>query len=104
MKSFVILCVITLMLYSCVGYNKKHQERETKATMNEIANALKLYQLKKGSYPTTNEGLRLLVQENILRHYKDLWGNKINYKYDVKVILWSNGPDGHSGTSDDIYP
>lgn len=80
---------------------------------------LKLYSMHVGHYP---EKLDYLIEqpedheENwkwrgpyiaSQQHLQDPWGNKLHYKYPGDINkdgydLWSAGPDGESGTDDDI--
>jgi len=90
-----------------------------------LANALKMYRVAMGRYPTTDEGLRALVEApdddeqakewkkgggpfiEDANGLKDPWGNEYQYTcpgatnaegFDVS----SFGPDGQEGTDDDI--
>jgi general secretion pathway protein G len=98
----------------------------TKATVGSsgpLATALDLFKLHVGRYPTTTEGLKAMVErpegidqeEDLWKgpyigsvdQLKDPWRNEFQYKSpgDVNTDgydLWSNGPDGQSGTEDDI--
>lgn len=85
---------------------------------NTIAVPLTAYNKDVGNYPSTEEGLQALIQAPAgkqgrwrgpyLRNLpEDPWGNPYQYRapgtrnprsYDI----WSNGPDGQSGTADDI--
>ena len=83
--------------------------------------ALGRYEIDMGRYPTSSEGLRVLVErpsgQNIKAWQgpyldgdavpKDQWENAWNYRQPGQHIpegfdLWSNGPDGAEGGSDDI--
>lgn len=90
-----------------------------------LPSALKMYRLAMGKYPSTDEGLMALVEppddEELAKKWKtgggpfieevkglkDQWGNDYNYEYPgsynkESFDLSSNGPDGESGTDDDI--
>jgi len=91
----------------------------TKVQEKQIAQALKLYKLDTGMYPTTEQGLKALVEkpieEPIPKNYKgpyldevpkDAWGNNFTYispglKGEAFVII-SAGPDQVLNTKDDI--
>lgn len=80
------------------------------------------YRLSMGSYPSTNEGLQVLltapanagskwkgpyVKENVEWPPRDPWGELYQYSYPGKhnlrsYDLWSKGPDKTDGTADDI--
>jgi len=86
-----------------------------------ISTALKLYEMDNGRFPTTEQGLKALVQQpssdpapkNWRRYLekgavpKDPWQNEYIYicpgKNDPEGYdLSSRGPDGQEGTSDDV--
>lgn len=62
-----------------------------------LANKVKIHHIDNLTLP---ESLSELKDNQIS---KDLWGNPYNYaKTGDKFRIWSNGPDGQSGTEDDI--
>jgi len=82
-----------------------------------IPTALKLFELDNGRFPTSAEGVAALNEQpaNALKwkgpyletQVFDPWGAAYQYTYPgVKnkytFDLWSKGPDGQSGTDDDI--
>jgi len=80
----------------------------TKSQISSIAQALKLYHLQHSSYPTSSEGLSVLVQPgaNGKRYMdalpKDAWGNAFVYLSpgvhgDFDIL--SYGADGRAGGS-----
>jgi general secretion pathway protein G len=99
-----------------------------KTQIATLAHQLEVYKLNMGRYPGEDDGgLRaLLVQPNYhdpsmaeqwagpyikAEMLKDPWGNEIHYQLtlpgmpeaaQVPYKLWSSGPDGVSGTDDDI--
>ncbi|MDQ6995123.1 MAG: type II secretion system major pseudopilin GspG [Mariprofundaceae bacterium] len=80
----------------------------TKIQMKNIQQALKLYRLQKGHYPSSNEGLKALTSAKGGKTYldempKDAWGNDFVYLSpgvhgDVDIL--SYGADGKSGGTD----
>jgi general secretion pathway protein G len=90
----------------------------TKLQLKELKRSLEMYRLDNGVYPTTEQGLKALVEKPTLppepkkwKQYlenlpKDGWGNDFEYilltddKHPFE--LRSKGPDGESGTGDDI--
>ena len=80
----------------------------------EIAKSMELYKLNTGRYPTTAEGLQVLVKppkgKPILEGDsppKDPWNNDYVYtipgtKNPSKFDVRSKGPDGQEGTDDDV--
>lgn len=78
----------------------------TKAQMQNIAQALKLYRLHNSRYPNTSEGLNALVQPSrdgkryLDRIPKDAWGNDFIYLapgVHSDFDLLSYGADGRPG-------
>ncbi len=90
--------------------------------MDSVKQALKMFKLDNGTYPTTKEGIEALVQnpnrekypnylyEPYLEKYpKDSWGSKIIYRQKGDdFILISYGTDKKEGGEDEekdiIYP
>lgn len=95
------------------------------AVTGSLPNALKMYRVAMGRYPTTDEGLKALIQppddEEQAKAWKrgggpfiedekglkDQWGNEYRYTcpgtYNTEGFdLSSVGPDSQEGTDDDI--
>jgi type II secretion system protein G len=90
----------------------------------QIANLkrpLAVYKLDIGTYPSTKQGLKALVQEPadgktakpwggpyLKELPTDPWGNEFEYEFRgtrdgrTEPIIWSRGPDGTNNTDDDI--
>ncbi len=115
MVVIVILGMIAAAVaVNVVGQQKTAQLKQAQTDVQHIAsNGVDTFRVMKGRYPTTEEGVRILIQEQFLRanrpdgSLKDPWGNDYVYlspgqkhadTYDVR----SNGPDGKPGTEDDI--
>lgn len=101
---------------------KRGEEAKVQATKiqeKNIAQALKLYKLDTGMYPTTEQGLKALVEKPttipIPKNWKgpyldeipkDAWGNNFTYispgPNGEAYILISAGPDQVLNTKDDI--
>lgn len=119
-----ILIVVTILgiLASLVAYRVMDRPGEArtlaaKMDINTLENALKLYKLDNATYPSTDQGLKALVEKpsvgRIPKNYreggyiekgilpKDPWGSDYYYmspgvnlkEYD----LWSYGADGEEG-------
>lgn len=119
MSLLEIMVVITLigLVTAAIGVAVMGQlsEGQRKTASNqayEIAKSLELYKLNTGRYPSTSEGLQMLVSppkgkplmDNLP---KDPWGGDYIYtmpgvknpnKFDVR----SKGPDSQEGTEDDV--
>ncbi len=115
MVVLVILGMIAAAVaVNVVGRQKDAEIRQAKTDVQNIANqGVDAYRVMKGHYPSTEEGLRALIQEGFLKannpdgDIKDPWGQPYVYLspgqahpdgFDVK----SNGPDRQPGTPDDI--
>lgn len=90
---------------------------QARKSMSALAVALGRYKFHVGDYPSTEEGLKVLA----LKAYRkkgwdgpyinhvvpDPWGNE--YVYETRPegghpVLYSKGPDGRAGTTDDVLP
>ncbi len=111
-----------------VGLGKARIERkplQAQKAMRSLSVALGRYKFHVGAYPTTAEGLHVLAfrRPNEIRRIRrahpgwdgpyvnhivpDPWGN--DYVYETRPegghpILYSKGPDGRAGTTDDVLP
>lgn len=100
----------------------------TKLLMQELETGMETYNMHVGHYPTEEEGgLDALTTKPtfdeegsedkwrgpyLKKEAKDAWGNDFSYEAveadalsegsSTPFKLWSNGPDGQSGTEDDI--
>jgi general secretion pathway protein G len=112
----VILAILMgVVVTKFTGRTQEARITAAKTTINNIGVALDAYEIDNGRYPTTDEGLSVLVQSSAQggRSYLktdtapvDPWNNPFVYRspgtnnpngYD----LYSLGPDGREG-SDDI--
>lgn len=94
-------------------FRKKHIAL-TKAVLKGIRQALEVYYMDAGLYPTTEQGLKVLFEERGGGPYLDLsfpskdpWGHPFVYRFpslkgEKSYDLFSVGPDGKEGTADDI--
>jgi general secretion pathway protein G len=115
----MVVLVILGMIAAAVAVNvvNQQQKAELKQARTDVqhiaSNGVDAYRVMKGRYPSTEEGIRALVQEGFLKPnnaegtVKDPWDTPYVYlspgqahpeSYDVK----SNGPDRQPGTQDDI--
>lgn len=94
--------------------SRPDQARVVKAKQDilNIENALDLYKLDSGYYPSTDQGLQALVTKptsdpipsswrSYLKHLpKDPWGRQYLYKNPGEhgeIDIWTNGADGQEG-------
>ena len=111
-----------------IGLGKARIERkplQAQKAMRALSVALGRYKFHVGAYPTTEEGLHVLAfrRPNEIRRIRrahpgwdgpyvnhivpDPWGN--DYVYETRPeggppVLYSKGPDGRAGTTDDVLP
>jgi len=109
----MVVLVIMGMLAAIVAPNFIERADEakvdtTRAQMNNIAQALKLYKLNEHQYPSASAGLNALLsggkkaKKYLDRLPKDAWGNDFVYIYPGvhgEFDLLSYGGDGQSGGS-----
>lgn len=123
MEVLLAIAMISMLAFIVVvNLDKTMSESQTKITESFVNGSLQTplmtFKLAVGRYPTTEEGLKALLEapEAVSDRWKgpyvrnlpaDPWGNPYQYRcpavkskdgYDV----WSSGPDGKSGTEDDI--
>lgn len=113
----VILGILaTFVLPRFFGKTEEARIIAAKTQISNLATALRSYNMDRGKFPTTDEGLEMLLDkspdgkgpylENTRTLPKDPWNN--DYKYlcpgerNPDYDLWSPGSDGISGSSDDI--
>ncbi len=110
----IIGLIASVVAVNVIGQQSKAQREKAKTDVQNIATqGVDAFRVSKGRYPTTEEGLKILIQEGFLRANNDKgtmtdpWGNEYVYldpgqkhpdTYDVR----SNGPDRQPGTDDDI--
>ena len=123
----VMLVLVILMTLATVGmlgiqqYRTQARNKLARIALGEFASLLDHYDGNFGHYPSTEEGLYALcecpasmdtsVWFKLAKWTKpplDPWENNFNYQYpgsqgSDSFDLWSNGPDGISGTDDDIW-
>ncbi len=119
----LLVLAILVILGSMVGFfiagmQRGAYEDLARTQIGMFANQLDVYRLHVGSYPNTNQGLQALrtppadlTNPNKWRgpySQKDIpmdpWGNP--YQFELvgpeQYRIWSMGPDGVSGTEDDV--
>jgi len=115
----IIIAVLAgVVLPRLVGQQEIAKVNAAKAQLKTFDTVLYTYQLEVGSFPTTDQGLKALVEDPGVNNWngpyllqknlpKDPWGNPYEYSREAKVgidyDLFSWGPDGQQGTEDDIY-
>ena len=103
-----------------VGFGRKRIELkplQVRKSMDTLVVALGRFKFHTGDYPSDAEGLNALAAKAFrkpgwdgpyINHVvKDPWGN--DYVYETRPegghpVLYSKGPDGRAGTTDDVLP
>jgi general secretion pathway protein G len=119
----LLVLAILVILGSMVGFfiagmQRGAYEDLARTQIGMFSNQLDVYRLHVGSYPNTNQGLQALRMPpaDLTNPQKwrgpysqkdipmDPWGNP--YQYELvgpeQYRIWSMGPDGVSGTEDDV--
>jgi general secretion pathway protein G len=112
--------VLTLLFFSAVYSVRVSADRarltHAQADLQMISTQLNLYESLSGTYPTTEQGLRALVERpttgpvpdrwyQLFREVpKDPWGHDYVYRSPAGITydLFSAGPDGVPDTTDDV--
>lgn len=110
----VILATLgALIVPNLIGQDDKARVAAAKSDLGALANALELYRLDTGRYPTTAQGLKALIERPVSvdisrfnpdgylkrrRLAKDPWDNLYQYKLSgSRYELFSLGRDGRPG-------
>lgn len=118
LEIMVVLVIIgmlaALIAPRLIDRAEESKVKTTRVQMANIGEALKLYRLQHGKYPTSNEGLKALVTEDKDgKRYmdavpKDAWGNAFVYLSpgvhgDVDILSYgADGKPGGTGYDADI--
>jgi general secretion pathway protein G len=106
----VVVLIIGLLAglvgINVVRYFERARERTARTQITMIQQAIELYRMENGRYPTTDEGIQVLISGGYLKGKqvpKDPWGSDYYYVSDGNTFtLKSPGPDKTLGTGDDI--
>jgi general secretion pathway protein G len=116
----VVALLGTLMAYmvsNLIGQSEEAKKDQTKLAMGVIQQSLQMYRVHNNRYPTSDQGLKALLENPgnakswrgpyiEANKLKDPWDGEFNYESDgsqIKII--SGGPNGSVGDEDDIvYP
>lgn len=120
MVVIVILGILASMVVpNLMGNKDKADQQKAVSDIVALENALDMYKLDNGVYPSTEQGLDALVQKPSIspepRNYRedgyvkrlpqDPWRNDyllLSPGENGKIDIFSMGPDGQPGTEDDI--
>jgi general secretion pathway protein G len=111
MELMVVIIILGLLasfvLPSLTGKSEEAKKKIVCVQMKSIAQALKMYKIDNSIYPTTEEGLKLLVDKKYFEDNKlpkDSCGNSYIYtSNDDSFEIVSFGANKKEGGGDDIY-
>jgi general secretion pathway protein G len=112
LMELMVVIIILGLLASFVYQNLTTKSEDAKIKlsciqMTSIMSALKMYKIDNSTYPTTKQGLKLLVDKNYFEDKKipkDSWKQEYIYiNTNNNIELLSLGSDKKEGSSDDIY-
>ncbi|MBM4002540.1 MAG: type II secretion system protein GspG [Planctomycetes bacterium] len=118
----ILVGIIALVGPRLLGSQKKADIKTAQAQIGNLTSALKMYAVDMKTYPSTDEGLELLMRapedERLASIWDgpylegkslplDPWGSEFQYEYSAEdgadfPRINSPGPDKQVGTSDDI--
>ena len=102
----IIGLLATLILPRVLGRQEEAFIAKAKSDVRALSSALKLYKLDNFKFPSTSDGLDVLVSGGkdgrgyIDRLPSDPWGNRYQYLFPgekMEFDLWSYGADGQTG-------
>jgi len=123
LEMVIVLGIIAMILggaiFAMKGITGQAKISQTNADFKSIQNALDMYKLIGGTYPSTSQGLKALVEkpnsapkpskwsQSMKAEPLDPWKNPYGYKFPGKKNpsepeIISKGPDGIEGNEDDI--
>jgi general secretion pathway protein G len=100
----VVIAIMGMMATLITVFFVRQQDQAkvdgTKIQMHNIVEALDAYKIRVGSYPSTEEGLQVLVTQQVMKELpKDMWDKDFQYvRHNARsYTLKSFGMDGVSG-------
>ncbi len=111
MELMVVIIILGLLasfvLPSLTGKSEEAKAKITCVQMKSISQALKMFKIDNSMYPTTEEGLKILVDKKYFEDNKlptDSWGNNYIYTSNEDGFdIISFGANKKEGGKDDIY-
>ncbi|MBC8127271.1 MAG: type II secretion system major pseudopilin GspG [Gloeobacteraceae cyanobacterium ES-bin-144] len=123
LEMVIVLGIIAMILggaiFAMKGIGDAAKLKQVEADFKSMESALQMYKLNAGSYPTTPQGLKALVEKPsstpvprrwvqvMSKVQPDPWGAPYNYRFPGKkrtneFEIISRGPDGLESTADDL--
>lgn len=111
MELMVVIIILGLLamfvLPNLTGKSDEAKDKLVCIQMKSISQTIKMFKLDSSAYPTTEEGLKVLVEKKYFedgKTPKDSWGSEFIYLLtDDGFDLVSYGADKKENTTDDIY-
>lgn len=111
MELMVVIIILGLLaafvLPNLTGKSDEAKNKLVCIQMKSISQTLKMFKLDTSLYPTTQEGLKILVEKKYFedgKTPKDAWGNEFIYVANEDSFdLVSFGADKKENNEDDIY-
>jgi len=102
----VIMLILAGMTFGMMNVIENQRISNTQTRIHTLRCAVAEYRLTKGSLPRRLEDLAKKLDQAVAMKdgkFVDAWERPFEYKVDGKEFqLWSCGPDGVSGTADDV--
>jgi general secretion pathway protein G len=112
LEMVIVLGIIAMIMGGAIfamrGISGQAKPTQAKADINAFLSALSFYKINKGHYPSSQEGLAVLVQVKAMSKInQDPWGRDYVYRFPGKMNpsepeIISLGEDGQEGTEDDV--
>lgn len=112
LEMVIVLGIIAMIMGGAIfamrGISSQAKPTQAKSDINAFLSALSLYKINKGHYPTTQEGLKRLVETKAMSKInQDPWGRDYIYRFPGKIEknepeIISLGDDGQENTEDDV--
>lgn len=123
LEMVIVLGIIAMILggaiFAMKGIGDAAKLKQVDADFQSFSNALAMYKLNAGSFPTTQQGLKALTEKPtttpvprrwvqvMTKVNPDPWGAEYGYRYPGKkrandFEMISKGPDGLDNTEDDL--
>lgn len=96
----MIAIMVSLVAPKFLGYVDQAKQTDAQAQIELLGQALDLYRLEKGTYPSTSDGLAALKSHLKKELPKDPWGNDYRYEFPGQhgeYDLMSYGADNAEG-------
>jgi general secretion pathway protein G len=101
----IMAVLATLTASNFSGFMDKAKVTKAQTDIQTLSTTLESYKLDNGNYPSSDEGLKKLLDDGKLKRKKDVlldpWGNQYNYRFPGQTgesyEIWSYGADGKEG-------